>query len=467
MHRRSPRAAQTAALGLAALAGLATAAVAAKPANPTWNLPTSSKTLPNGLTVVVSEDHASPTFGISVVYGVGFRREPQGRTGFAHLFEHLMFEGTPASPKGVFQRVIEGGGGINNGSTRFDYTNYIASAPVSALDAILWLEADRMKTLDFSAENLANQQNVVKEEIRVNVKNRPYGLFFWTDLSALAFDKWENAHDGYGSFADLDAATVPDVESFHATYYAPSNAVIGIAGDVDPAAVFALVEKHFGAIPAGPAVPHADVSETLNKGLRSKTQTDPFARVPGLALGWKMPGPTAPGYVATAVLGELLLGGDASRFYQRFVKGNESLLQVTGGLHWPLGDYLTNSGPTQVVVFAIYKPGHTAASVVAQMEAEIAQVAHAGPAAEELERVKTKMLSDFFAANEPLISRADSLAIRQLLTGDAATLNQVPAQLAAVTVEDVKRAAATYLTHDNLSYIDRQPAPAPAAAAQQ
>src|SRR5262249_24116478 len=155
------------ALALAAPLG---AAPAGKPEG--WRIPHEVKKLGNGLTVVVSEDHASPTFGISMVYGVGFRLEPKGRTGFAHLFEHMMFEGTPNAPKGVLQRVIEGGGGVNNGSTRYDYTNYIASAPVSALDAILWMEADRMKGLDFSERNLKNQQEVVKEEIRVNVQNR-------------------------------------------------------------------------------------------------------------------------------------------------------------------------------------------------------------------------------------------------------------------------------------------------------
>jgi len=168
---------------LLALALLVPATAGAAPPAAGWKIPIEVKKLPNGLTVVVSEDHTAPTFGLSTAYRIGFRLEPKGRTGFAHLFEHMMFEGTPVSPKGTLTRVIEGGGGVLNGSTRYDYTNYIASAPTSALDAILWLEADRMKQLDFSEKNLKNQQEVVKEEIRVNVKNRPYGLFFWTDLA--------------------------------------------------------------------------------------------------------------------------------------------------------------------------------------------------------------------------------------------------------------------------------------------
>jgi len=425
-----------------------------------WKIPTAVKKLDNGLTVVVSEDHSSPTFGISVVYKVGFRLEPKGRTGFAHLFEHMMFEGTPNAPKGLFSRVIQGGGGLDNGSTRYDYTDYIATAPVSALDPILWMEADRMRALDFSPENLKNQKDVVKEEIRVNVKNRPYGLFFWTDISGLAFDKWENAHDGYGSFEDLDAAALEDVKAFHKIYYAPNNAVIGIAGDVNPDEVFKLVEKYFAAIPAQPAPPVADVAEVLNTKSRSLTQTDQFARVPGLAVAWKMPAPGSKDYVPAAVLGQLLASGDASRFYQDLVKGKEILLQVDGGLGWPLGSFLTNNGPSLLVIFALYKPNTDAAAVVAAMQAEIERIAREGVPASELKRTSTKMLSDFYSEMENLISRADMLALRQAFTGDASQINRIPAELSNVTVNDIKRVAATYLTAANRSTIDRRPAAA-------
>ena len=176
-----------------------------------WNVPAVTKTLANGLKVVVSEDHSAPTFGVCVSYGIGFRLEPEGRTGFAHLFEHMMFEGTPNAPKGTLDAVIEGGGGNNNGDTRYDFTEYIETAPVSALDPILWIEADRMKTLDFSPGNLENQRKVVEEEVRVNVLNQPYGLFFAIDLPGKAFDTYPNSHNFYGDFKDLDAAKIGDV----------------------------------------------------------------------------------------------------------------------------------------------------------------------------------------------------------------------------------------------------------------
>ncbi len=442
-------------MGIAAVIAASVAAQAAAP--PAWMIPTAVKRLANGLTVVVSEDHTTPTFGIAVVYKVGFRLEPKGRTGFAHLFEHMMFEGTPDAPKGTFDRVVEGGGGDTNGSTHSDYTSYVASAPVSALVPLLWLEADRMRTLDFSAANLANQRDVVKEEIRVNVKNRPYGLFFWTDLSALAFDKWENAHDGYGSFIDLDAASLADIEAFHAAYYAPNNAVIGITGDVEPDEVFTLVEQYFASIPPQATPPRPDVYEPLNGKARTLAQTDEFAKVPAVAVGWKMPEPGTRDFIPAAVLGELLVGGDASRLYQQLVKGKEVLLQVEGGLGWPLGNALDINGPSLLVVFGLYKPNTDAASVLAAIQQAAAEVAARGVPRAELQRTRTQMLSGFYSQMEGLVERADAIALRQAFTGDAAAINTYPGQIAAVTSDDVRRVAATYLTVANRSSIDRRP----------
>jgi predicted Zn-dependent peptidase len=446
-------------------AGTGLAAAAAPTSG--WKLPVEVRKLANGLTVVVSPDHSTPTFGISTVYRIGFRLEPKGRTGFAHLFEHMMFEGTPVSPKGVYDRVVQGGGGINNGSTRYDFTNYIATAPVSALDAILWLEADRMKALDLSEKNLKNQQDVVKEEIRNNVLNKPYGLFYWTDVAGRAFDRWENAHDGYGSFADLDAASVTDVKAFFESYYSPGNAVIGIVGDVDPADVFAKAERYFGAIPGRPTPKRPDVSEKTNTAERWLDQTDPLAQVPGIAVGFKIPEFASKDYVPAAVLGEVLAGGDASRLYLGLVKGKELLLEITGGANWPLGTPWENEGPTLMTFFGLYKPTTDARAVVKAMDEIAGAVAKSGPTAAELARVKTKMESDLYAAWEEPINRADALALAQIRTGRAADLNDLPAKIRAVTAEDVRRVAAAYVTAANRTVVDRRPAPklAPAPAA--
>src|SRR4249919_1115669 len=427
-----------------------------------WNLPIESRKLDNGLTVVVSEDHSSPTVGISVVYHVGMRLEPKNRTGFAHLFEHLMFEGTPNAPEGVFDRVITGGGGQNNGSTRPDFTNYIETAPTSALESMLWLEADRMKTVDYNDKTLKNQQDVDKEEIRVNVKNQPYGGFMWIDIGQQAFSKWENNHDGYGSFKDLEGASLEDVRAFHRDFYGPNNAVLAIAGDVTPEQGFALAQKYFGAIPARPTPKAGDFSEGLNTAEKRSEQSDALAQVPAIAAAWKMPERGSKDQAPMAVLGELLAGGDASMFYQGMVKGRQIALNVESlyGLTSPW-EY---DGPTLFTIFALYKPNSSADAVLAAMDEDIAKVVANGVDEATLKRVKTRMLADWYNGLESFLDRADSLAKMQTLWGDANVANKIPGWIEAVTSEDIQRTARTYLTHANRTVIDRKPAPPPAAS---
>jgi predicted Zn-dependent peptidase len=448
----------------ALLAGFAFSLSASAATADKWNLPVHVKKLDNGLTVIVSEDHTSPTVGVSVVYHVGMRLEPKNRTGFAHLFEHLMFQGTPNAPKGVFDKTITSGGGRNNGSTRPDFTNYIETAPVSSLEPILWLEADRMKTLDFNAKTLKNQQDVVKEEIRVNVKNQPYGGFYWLDISQHAFQKWENNHDGYGSFEDLEGASLDDVRGFHRDYYGPNNAVLAIAGDVTPAQGFALAQKYFAAIPKRATPPSGDFSEPLNKQEKRVEQSDALAQVPAVAAAWKIPERGSRDQAAIAVLGELLAGGDASMLYQGLVKGREIALNVDSlfGLTGPW-EY---DGPTLLTVFAVYKPNSSADALLAGIDEEIGKVVKNGVDAATLKRVKTRMLADWYNKMESFINRADTLAKLQTLWGDANVANKIPGWIEAVTSEDIKRAAGIYLVPTNRTVIDRKPVAkaAPAAA---
>lgn len=453
----------TAIFKFAAGAALALCAVTAQAAGDIWKLPVKTHTLENGLTVVVSEDHTSPTVGVSVVYKIGMRREPQGRTGFAHLFEHMMFQGTPTAPKGVFDQVVQGGGGVLNGSTRADYTNYIESAPVSALEPILWLEADRMKTLDFSPQNLKNQQDVVKEEIRVNVKNQPYGLFFWTDIARLAFSKWENAHDGYGSFEDLESANLEDVAAFHRDYYGPNNAVIGIVGDIKAEQAFALVEKYFGALPARPVPKGTDPSEPLNTAEKRESQTDALAQVPAVALAWKAPAQRSPDQAAMAVLSHLLMGDSASRLYQGLVKGRQVAVAVQGGYNWPLGNAWDFSGPALLTILILHRPDASAEAVVTAIDEELQKILKEGVDAETLARVKTRLRANYVSGMEPFLSRADALAKAQALWGDAGMLNQIPGWIDAVTSADLQRVVGTYLTKQNRVVIDRVPAAMAAA----
>src|SRR5579872_432404 len=422
-----------------------------------WKAPTSMKKLSNGLRVVVSEDHSAPTFGICVSYGIGFRLEPEGRTGFAHLFEHLMFEGTPDAPKGVLERVIEGGGGVNNGDTRYDYTEYIETAPISALDPVLWIEADRMKTLDFSEKNLDNQRNVVEEEVRVNVINQPFGLFFAIDLPGKAFDTYPNAHNFYGDFKDLDAAKIDDVQKFYEQYYAPNNAVLAIVGDVQPEEIFAKVEKYFAAIPARNVPPRPKVDEPAQTAERRFAQTDKLAKVPALAIGYRMPPRHSSDALAGAVTGELLHNGQASLLYQALVKDKQVALSVDGGVNWPLGTPVEYNGPTLMTSFIVYPPNLKADQVLAAYDATIKQLADKGPSQADLDRIVAKMRSDLYDNLEIPISRASALSHAVLFDGNFDSVYQVPEELGKVTPAQVKAFATKYLVSTNRTIIDRVP----------
>jgi zinc protease len=418
------------------------------------------KKLSNGLTVVVSEDHSAPTFGICVSYGIGFRLEPEGRTGFAHLFEHLMFEGTPNAPKGVLDRVIEGGGGTNNGDTRYDFTEYIETAPLSALDPVLWIEADRMKTLDFSEKNLDNQRSVVEEEVRVNVINQPFGLFFAIDLPGKAFNTYPNSHNFYGDFNDLDAAKIEDVKAFYDKYYTPGNAVIAIVGDFNSDDVYAKVEKYFGQIPSRPTPPRPNVEEPPQTSERRSTETDKLSKVPALAIGYRMPPRQSPDALAGAVAGELLHNGQASVLYQALVKDKQVALSVDGGVNWPLGTPFEYNGPTLLTSFIVYPPNVTEDQVLAAYDAAIKNLATNGPSQQDLDRIVTKMRSDIYSNLEIPISRASALSHAVLFTGSFDSVYQTPDDLSKVTPAQVKAFAAKYLISTNRTIINRVPAAA-------
>src|SRR5688500_14368591 len=225
-------------------------ASAASPAR--FSIPVDYDTLPNGLKVVLSRDATAPVSAVAVYYNIGFRIEPRERTGFAHLFEHMMFQGSDNLAKMELPRLIQSNGGLLNGSTRFDFTNYFEVVPAHTLETMLWAEADRMRSLAITEENLKNQQSVVKNEVRVNVLNQPYGGFPWLDLPQYANTNWYNAHNFYGDLADLDAATIEDARNFFKTYYAPNNAVLALVGDFDPAQAMTWVKQYFGPIAAQP-----------------------------------------------------------------------------------------------------------------------------------------------------------------------------------------------------------------------
>jgi zinc protease len=429
----------------------------------TFSIPLQQKTLPNGLTVIVSEDHSAPTFGLCIAYRIGFRLEPEGRTGFAHLFEHMMFEGTPVSPKGTMNHIIEGGGGNLNGDTRWDYTEYIETAPVSALDPVLWLEADRMKALDFSTKNLDNQRQVVEEEVRVNVLNQPYGLFFAIDLPMKAYDTYPDSHNFYGDFHDLDAATIEDVRAFYYKYYAPNNAVMAVAGDVKAEEVFAKVEKYFASVPRRDVPPLLKVVEKEQTAERHAVEEDKLANLPALAVGYRLPDRHSKDAVVGAVTGELLHNGEASLLYQHMVKEKQVAVSVDGGANWPLGSPFEYNGPTLLTTFLVEPQGTPSAKVLAAYDETIQQLATKGPTTEQLARVQTKMRSDLYDQMEQPINRASLIAHAALFDGNAARVNTIPADIDKVTPSDVRAFAQKYLVPSNRTIVERNPAPKPPA----
>ena len=401
-------------------------------------------TLPNGLRVVLSPDRSAPVVGIAVYYDVGFRSEPEGRTGFAHLFEHLMFQGSVNLEKGEADRLIEGNGGIMNGSTHPDFTVYISQLPSNALDLGLFLEADRMRGARIDDDNLRNQIDVVKEEINVNVNNRPYGGFPWIDLPPVMFTTFNNAHNGYGSFVDLEAATVADATDFFGRYYAPGNAVLAVAGDLDPAATRALIEGHFGGIAARPVPPLPNLDEPLPTTERRAQKPDPLAPMPALAAAWRVPDPIADveEFLAAVVLAEVLAGGEASRLYQRLVKTDRVAADL-GGTIGAFGDPFEMRHPTTLEIL-VWHPGGSAQTVLDAIDEEISGVIDS-VAEDEVERVVTSLVSGHLRQLDNVLQRAMAVGLLEQQRNLAELANDLPGLLGGVTAAAVASAADRWL----------------------
>lgn len=326
------------------------------------HIPVETETLANGLRVVVSPDHSASIVTVGVYYQIGFRLEPRGRSGFAHLFEHMMFQGSEHAGKMEHIRLINSSGGVLNGSTHYDLTNYYEVVPSNALERVLWLEADRMRALKVDDENLRNQRDVVKEEVRVNVLNQPYGGFPWLDLPPVAFRNWPNAHNFYGDFADLDAASLADVRSFFQTYYAPNNAVLLVVGDADPAQGFALAHRFFDDIPRQPLPPVADVTEIPQREERRGEVEETFAQIPALAIGYHAPERRDPDWCALVILDRILHGGRAARIYHSLVLEKQIALDTGGGINDSSGGAIDYNGPTLLTTTIFHKPEFSADS---------------------------------------------------------------------------------------------------------
>jgi zinc protease len=413
-------------------------------------------TLDNGLRVVVLPDSSSPVVSVAVYYDVGMRSEPEGRTGFAHLFEHLMFQGSATLGKTEHFTHVQGAGGTLNGSTRVDYTNYYEMLPSSATELALFLESDRMRSLALTQENLQNQVDVVKNEILVNVQNQPYGGFPWLTLPPLLFDSFANTHDGYGSFVDLESVTIKDAQDFFNRYYAPGNAVLSVAGDVDPKQVLTWVVQYFGDIPARKVKKMPSFAEPPLTKERRGVVKDAHAPAPAIAMGWRTPDPKKlKKFLPYLVLAEVLTDGDASRLPARLLLQDRVATAIMGYLGI-FGELLDTRDPAPFTIVVHYLPGVDADTIIGAVDEELTRLAADGLGEDELQRTVNRMLANYLSQSDSLMQRANNAAVFEQQRGRAELINELPGLLANVTAEQVTAAAATLRT-DNRAVLELRP----------
>ncbi|HEX6100298.1 MAG TPA: pitrilysin family protein [Thermoanaerobaculia bacterium] len=421
---------------------------AAPPAS--LHIPVEYHKLDNGLKVVFSPDHTAPTVVVALYYGIGFRVEPRERTGFAHLFEHLMFQGSQNLGKMEFIRLVQSNGGVLNGSTRFDFTNYFEVVPAHTLQTVLWAEADRMRGLAITQENLKNQQDVVKNEVRVNVLNQPYGGFPWLDLPQYANTNWYNAHNFYGDLTDLDAATLEDARKFFQTYYAPNNAVLTIVGDFDSATALGWVRQYFGNIAAQPQPAPADISEPRQTEEKRASKNDDKATRPALAFAYHAPPQDTPEYYAMGIIDQILAAGDDSWLYQDLVQTRGLTGEVSSSMNL-LGNMFNIHGPTLYMTWLFHDNDKTANEILSAVDAQIVKLQTQRVDEETLRRARVKMRSSLYDAMELFngFGRADLLASFALFHDDPAKINRIESEFAKVTPELIQRTAQEYLRPTN------------------
>ncbi|HEX2073797.1 MAG TPA: pitrilysin family protein [Geodermatophilus sp.] len=398
--------------------------------------------LENGLRVVLAPDRSVPVVAVSVTYDVGMRSEPEGRTGFAHLFEHLMFQGSAHVPKMEHARLVQAAGGTFNGSTHQDYTNYYQALPAEALERALFLEADRMAAPAITEENLRNQIDVVKEEIRVNVLNRPYGAFPWLQLPQIAFESFANTHDGYGSFVDLESSTVDDAADFFSRYYAPGNAVLCLGGDLDVEETERLVRRWFGPIEARPVPPTPYTGEPSPTTVRTGVVEDPLAPAPAVAIGWRVPDPVGDldTYLGTVLLAELLSEGDASRLERRLIH-DDHLAVAQSSYVGLFGDPFDVRDATLLTTQVHHPATVPVEKVLRAVHEEIGRVASDGVGADELARVQARAEAQLLRQADSVLGRTLAFATAELIHGRAELAGELAARLAVVTPEQVQIAA--------------------------
>lgn len=406
-------------------------------------------TLPNGLRVILNRDQSVPVVSVAVYYDVGSRNEKEGRTGFAHLFEHMMFQGSENVPKAAHFQYIFNAGGTMNGTTSTERTNYFETLPANQLPLALWLESDRMRSLKVTQENLDNQRNAVQEEKRLRYDNQPYVNAFLR-INELIFKNPANAHSTIGSMEDLDAATIDDVREFFRIYYAPNNAVLTISGDFEEREARNLVEKYFAGIPSQQKPPEVDVSEPQEVAATEESFPDQLAPAPAFVLGWKIPARRTREFYALSLASDLLFEGDSSRLYQKLVKGDESVVSIQGGVD-------ERRGPSALYIFALPKPGFEPQAIRQQIFEEIKRLATSGPTKEEMEKLQNSLCNDSVRGRQSTMYRAQRIAEYALYDDDPNLFDSELDSYLSVTAQEITSAVARFLDVENRVVLDIVP----------
>lgn len=431
-------------------------AIAAPPvmaAAPALNLPIESYMLDNGLKVVLVPNGDRGTVNVKQYYGIGFRVEPRERTGFAHLFEHLMFQGSENAPKGRLIGDATAAGGFINGSTRFDYTDYVEWVPSNALARMLWLDSDRMARPVINEEVLKNQQGVVGNEVKVNVLNAPYGSWPWIDLPMLANTNWYNAHNFYGDLKEIEAATVAEAKDFSSRYYRPNNAVLVVQGDFDPAEARQLIQRYFGPIPTGPRVTLPDLSEPPQTKARFGSRVDPLAPKPGYSFAYHAPPRGGEDWIAMGLIDQMLLQGDDSRLYRALSIDRSITGDLAGGVNGYLGDMYSYNGPVLWMVSFTHDQSVDESEITGVVDKVINDFLSAPPSDDELARAKVKAKSALYnaIANDRNAGLANLVGLAALFGDDPKTVNSLPERFDAITVDQVLQVARRYLRPEQRS----------------
>lgn len=422
-----------------------------------FQVPVEYYKLDNGLKVILSQDSTSPTAIVAVYYNIGFRIEPKDRTGFAHLFEHMMFQGSQNLGKMEFINLVQQNGGVLNGSTRFDFTNYFEIVPAHKLETMLWAEADRMKGLAITQDNLTNQQGVVKNEVKVNVLNQPYGGFPWLDMPQYCNTNWYNAHNFYGDLEDLDAANLEDVADFFKTYYAPNNAAISIVGDFDMAEAKGWIEKYFGGIAAVELPAKPDISEPVQNEEKRFVKDDALANKPAIAIAYHMPERNTPEYFAMGLLDQILVQGDNSLLRQKLVTEKGVTSSVGGGINY-LGNMFNYNGPMQWMFNFTYDNETTEADVVALVD-EVVNNLKTNITQETIDNALVKMRSSLYdnLGGSFGLGRADLLCSFALFDDDPSRINTLEDEFKKVTPEIINKTIDDYLRATNRTILTVNP----------